>query len=193
MESYILHKPLFQHSSKPVRGTGFIAELPVMGQNKVLLMTSYNVLPSMSVAQKSDIYFGRISDDYPGTMIKGKDLFDSDFFKTDEEVSLVYIAFAGVSECITFFSLCNDVSCLQFPGWNRKFGYTAVEVKLDVFQKHLKQEDMPKPLSLTKCADVMEKEGLQVDDMLYKVHYPAAPKSYIRCETADRICVVEGT
>ena len=103
MESYILHKPLFQHSSKPVRGTGFIAELPVMGQNKVLLMTSYNVLPSMSVAQKSDIYFGRISDDYPGTMIKGKDLFDSDFFKTDdEEVSLVYIAFAGVAECITF-------------------------------------------------------------------------------------------
>ena len=90
-------------SSKPVRGTGFIAELPVMGQNKVLLMTSYNVLPSMSVAQKSDIYFGRISDDYPGTMIKGKDLFDSDFFKTDdEEVSLVYIAFAGVAECITF-------------------------------------------------------------------------------------------
>lgn len=83
--------------------------------------------------------------------------------------------------------------CMQFPGWNRKFGYTAVEIKLDVLLKHLKKEDVPEPLSLTKCARMMENEGLQVDGILYKVHYPAKPKSYIRCETADQICVVEGT
>ena len=78
-------KLLFQHSCKPVRGTGFIAELQVTGQNMVLLMTSYNVLPSLAVAKESDIYFGRISDDNPGTIIKGRELFRSEFFKTDDE------------------------------------------------------------------------------------------------------------
>ena len=78
---------------------------------------------------------------------------------------------------------------MQFPEWGRKFGYSAVEVKLDVLQKHLKET--PMPLSLA-TAEMMEKENLHVNDTLYRVHYPAKPKLYIRCENAEQICVVEG-
>ena len=62
----------------------------------MLLLTCHHVLPSLTDAQDSDIYFGRISDDdddagkYTGTIISGKELFDGSFFKTDvEEVSLI--------------------------------------------------------------------------------------------------------
>ena len=80
---------------------------------------------------------------------------------------------------------------MQFPDWNRRFGYTVVEVKLDALHKHLQEGEVPQPLSLEK-AEKMCKEGLRVNDLLYKVHYPAKPKSHIRCETADQICVFEG-
>lgn len=74
------------HSLKASRGTGFIAELHVSeAQRKVVLMTSSYVFPAMSVARMSDIYFGRVSDDNPGSIIKGEELFDSQFFKTDDE------------------------------------------------------------------------------------------------------------
>ena len=45
---------------------------------------------------------------------------------------------------------------------------------------------------ITIVAEMMEKENLHVNDTLYRVHYPAKPKLYIRCENAEQICVVEG-
>ena len=63
----------------------------------MLLLTCHHVLPSLTAAQDSDIYFGRIIDDndnnggkYTGIVISGKELFDGSVFKTDvEEVSLI--------------------------------------------------------------------------------------------------------
>ena len=84
--------------SKHHRGSGFIARLETDGQNTVWLLTCHHVLPSLTAAQASDIYFGRIIDDadddnagkYKGKIIRGKELFDGSFFKTDvEEVSLI--------------------------------------------------------------------------------------------------------
>lgn len=75
--------------SKHHKGSGFIANLAVDGQEKVLLMTCHHVLPSLPEAQESDIYFGRTSDDdvnstqHTGTVISGEELFDSRYFKTD--------------------------------------------------------------------------------------------------------------
>ena len=52
-------------------------------------MTCNHVLPSLEAAKNSTIYFGRISEDQPGTKIEGQELFD-DYFETDnDEVSLI--------------------------------------------------------------------------------------------------------
>lgn len=67
------------------RGSGFIAELAVNGQKKCLLITCHHVLPSLSDARKSDIYFGRVGTSDKGTKINGQELFQSQFFKTDAE------------------------------------------------------------------------------------------------------------
>ena len=83
--------------SKLHRGSGFIAKLEIDGQEKVLLLTCHHIFPSLSEAQNSRIYFGRITDsddDSAGnnteTEIRGKELFDSSYFKTDkDEVSLI--------------------------------------------------------------------------------------------------------
>ena len=81
---------------------------------------------------------------------------------------------------------------MQFPKpWGlKRFDYTAVEVKKDVMETKLKAE-MPKPLSLTKCADMLQKEGLHVKDMLYVVHYPRDEK-YARCLNGEHIRVLDG-
>ena len=94
-----LHSHNLHTFSKHHRGSGFIAKLAIDGQNKVLLLTCHHVLPSLTAAQDSDIYFGRIIDDdddddnagkYTGIIINGKVLFDGSFFMTDvEDVSLI--------------------------------------------------------------------------------------------------------
>ena len=73
------------------KGSGFIAEQKVDGLEKILLMTCNHVFPSLSVAQESFIHFGRLSDDEKeqGKRIKGEELFNSQFFRTnDTEVRL---------------------------------------------------------------------------------------------------------
>ena len=53
-------------------------------------MTCNHVLPSLAVAQKASIYFGRRSKTNPGTVIEGQELFNDQFFVTDDEpVSLI--------------------------------------------------------------------------------------------------------
>ena len=72
------------------KASGFIAELEVDGQKKVLLMTCNHVFPSLSAAQESSIHFGRLGDDDEGAEIRGEDLFNIQFFKTDDtEVRLL--------------------------------------------------------------------------------------------------------
>lgn len=89
MSNFII---FFIQSPEVGRGSGFIAELQVTEfLKKVVLVTCGHVLPSLSVAQKSSIYFGQVSSNHPETVIKGEELFDSQFFKTDDEnVSLIY-------------------------------------------------------------------------------------------------------
>ena len=91
------------------KASGFIAELEVDGQKKVLLMTCNHVFPSLSAAQESFIHFERLGDDNEGKAIKGEELFNIQFFKTDDtEVRLLYpgavilknVLFSG---CIIFF------------------------------------------------------------------------------------------
>ena len=76
---------------------------------------------------------------------------------------------------------------MQFPApWNQKrFDYTAVEVRKDVMETELK-DNLPVPLSL-----MMKREGLHVKDMLYVVHYPEE-KDFKRCENGEHIRVLNG-
>ena len=83
-------------------------------------MTCHHVLPSLSEAQESDIYFGRTSDDddnstqYTGTIIKGDELFDSSYFKTDtvEVCKLASTDFLYrynmLCVCISYYLICTD-------------------------------------------------------------------------------------
>ena len=48
-------------------------------------MTCNHVLPSLEVAQKASIYFGRKSEENPGTVISGQELFNDQFFVTDDQ------------------------------------------------------------------------------------------------------------
>ena len=66
-----------------------------------------------------------------------------------------------------------------------------MEVKTDVLQKHL-EDQAPKPLPLTKCADMMKTEGLCLNNMLYMVHFPKQPVAFDRYENAEQICRIEG-
>ena len=84
------------HSFSHHRGSGFIAKLEIDGQNKVFLLTCHHVLPSLTDARDSDIYFGRMTAENAnagkdsGIIISGEELFDGSFFKTDvKEVSLI--------------------------------------------------------------------------------------------------------
>ena len=79
----------------------------------------------------------------------------------------------------------------QFKMWKRRFDYTVVEVKTDVLQEHLKDQ-APKPLPLTKCAEMMKTEGLRENNMLYMVHFPKEPVAFDRYENAEQICRIEG-
>ncbi len=86
--SITINRPvcILSHCSPKVgRGSGFIAELPISrAEKKVVLMTCNHVLPSLAVAQKANIYFGRRSKTNPGTMIEGQELFNDQFFLTDD-------------------------------------------------------------------------------------------------------------
>lgn len=48
-------------------------------------MTCNHVLPSLKVAQKASIYFERRSKENPGTVIPGQELFNDQFFVTDDQ------------------------------------------------------------------------------------------------------------
>lgn len=78
-------------SPKFGKGSGFIAELEITrAEKKVVLMTCNHVLPSLAVAQKASIYFGRRSRTNPGIIIEGQELFNDRYFLTDDRtVSLV--------------------------------------------------------------------------------------------------------
>ena len=78
-----------------------------------------------------------------------------------------------------YCSVCSDSSRTQFTIWERKLDYTIVEVKLAVLQKHLK-DDVPKPLVLSKCAEMMEMEGMQVDGLLHIGLYRREPIPYAK-------------
>lgn len=53
-------------------------------------------------------------------------------------------------------------------------------------QKHLK-DDVPKPFVLRKCAEVMEREGLQVDGSLYIGRYMREPIPFAKCGRLEGI------
>ena len=186
----------FHLSPEVGKGSGFIAELPVSRvEKKVVLMTCNHVLPSLAVAQKASIYFGRSSKKSQGTTIEGHELFYSQFFLTDDKpVRLICwpkVQFAVSAGCNVNRLTCPVAFCAQFTGWKRRFDYTVVEVKMDVLQKYLKEE-APEPLSLTKCAEMMKNEGLHVNNMLHMVHYPKEPKAFDRYESSEQICRIEG-
>ena len=182
----------FQLSPKLGRGSGFIADFPVSRVlKKAVLMTCNHVLPSLEAAQKSIIYFGRSSGNNPGTMIEGHELFDDQYYLTDNE-SVRLIGQSAVFNCIinqSSFLSCSF--CAQFFGWGRRFDYTVVEVKMDVLQKYL-MDEVPEPLSLTKCAEMMECEGLCLGNTVYIVHYPAKGGTFDRHDNAGQICNIEG-
>ena len=182
----------FAHSfSKHHRGSGFIAKLDVNGKEKMLLMTCHHVLPSLSAAQDSDIYFGRISDDVSatqktGTIIKGEELFGSSFFKTDTVKVRKHDLLPATNLSALIYT-----PYAQADGWGERFDYTAVEVKKDVLQKQL-PHGVPQPLSLAMVEHMeMTKEGLCVNDLLYIVHYPQR-QQYIRCTNSERLCILKG-
>ena len=162
-------------------------------------MTCNHVLPSLAVAQKASIYFGRSSKENPGTAIEGDELFNSQFFRTDDKpVRLIMICWSKVQILVAAMCGVNSLACpvalhvhAQFPDWKRRFDYTVVEVKTDVLRKYL-NDKAPKPLSLTKCAEMMKTEGLRLNNMLYMVHYPKEPKAFDRYESAEQICRIEG-
>ena len=66
----------------------------------------------------------------------------------------------------SYCPVCPDVSFIQLYVGGRKLDYTVVEVKQDVMEKCLK-DYVPKPLVLRKCAEMMEREGSQMDGSLY--------------------------
>ena len=80
--------------------------------------------------------------------------------------------------------------CTQFPDWKRRFDYTVVEVKMDVLQTYLK-DNVPKPLSLTKCAE-MKDEDLSVGNTVQIVHYPKKSETYDRHENPEQISIIDG-
>ena len=176
---------IFQCSSGFVRGSGFIAELAVDGQKKCLLITCNHVLKSKSDALKADIYFGRVHGDGGELKIKGQDLFHDQFFKTDDkDVSLSWWLH-HLLPYLHWYTLY-----AQDDEWGTKLDYTAVEVRMEVMEKHLK-EKTPEPLSVTKYAEWKKKNVLRVDDQLYIVHYPKE-QAYVRCTNAEHICVLQG-
>ena len=171
------------------RGSGFITELVVKEQKKCLLITCNHVLQSLSAAQESNIYFGRVGNDKQGMMIKGKDLFHCQYFKTDNtHVSLcLWLYHLPASFPMTYYIY---IEYAQVDGWGKRLDYTAVEVKMDVLRRHLKDE-VPKLLSLTKYAEWMKSNSLHVDDLLYIVHYPRQ-QGFYRCTNAEHIHVLQG-
>ena len=92
VECHVLFHLFSVQSPKFGSGSGFIAEIQVTEiLTKLVLMTCGHILPCPSVAQKSIIFFGQVGGNHAETVIKGEELFDCQFFKTDDEkVSLIY-------------------------------------------------------------------------------------------------------
>lgn len=80
---------------------------------------------------------------------------------------------------------------MQFAGWKRKYDYTVVGVKMDVLKSYL-QNEAPTPLPLSQCEEMMEAEGLRLNNLLYMIHYPKQPVPFDRYENAEQICRLEG-
>ena len=48
-------------------------------------MTCNHVLPTKLASQKSTLFFGRVSEEQPGTKIEGLEVLDTQYFLTDDE------------------------------------------------------------------------------------------------------------
>ena len=62
---------------------------------------------------------------------------------------------------------------------------------MDVMKSYL-QNETPTPLSLSACKEMMEDEGLGLNNLLYMIHYPEWPVPFDRYENAEQICRLEG-